>query len=114
MTTATIDAAEATRPCDPNELLHQIGARNIMAISGLPTRCRPHHTSDSDGPFVDGIVMPVRYGYTVEIVVAANDTYTVRRVFTRGGRRWVKTEETGVYCDEVGEAAYRASCYLDT
>jgi hypothetical protein len=35
----------------------------------------------------------------------------VRRVFRRAGREWIKGERDRVYCDEVGEVAYHASCF---
>ena len=87
---------------DAKTLLHQIGRGNVLAISG--------------GRYTvvgETLVLPIRYGYKVEIDLAANDTYTVRRVFVRGAQRFVKGEQTDVYADEVGEVAYRASCYLD-
>lgn len=59
------------------------------------------------------MTLPVHQGYRVEIDLAANDTYTVRRVFTRGAKTWIKGERTDVYCDEVGEVAYQASCYVN-
>jgi hypothetical protein len=90
------------RDLDVDALLAQIGRGNVLAISG--GRVRLTET---------GIVLPVAAGYRVEIDLEANDTYTVRRVFVRGARRFVKVERTNVYCDEVGEIAYRASCYLD-
>jgi hypothetical protein len=75
---------------------------NVLAISGGRVR--------SDG---DVLVLPVAHGYSVEVELHPSDTYIVRRVFTRSGRRAIKGEVTNVYCDELGEAAYRASCYLD-
>ena len=47
----------------------------------------------------------------VTVDLAGNDSYTVRRVFTRAGRTWVKGERTDIYCDQVGEQAYQASCF---
>lgn len=85
-------------------MIGQIGRGNILAISGG----RTHLVGDGH------IVLPVRYGYAVEVIYdAGSDTYTVCRTFTRGTKRWVKKQWTNVYCDEVGEIAYRASCYLD-
>lgn len=55
--------------------------------------------------------LPVGSGYSVTVDLAANDTYTVRRVFKRGAKVWVKGEQTEVYCDEVGEIAYQASSF---
>lgn len=82
--------------------LAQIGRMNVLAISG--------GRATRDG---DTLVLPVAHGYTVEVALATNDTYIVRRVFTRAGVRYVKGEATDVYCDELGEFAYRASCYHD-
>ena len=82
----------------------QIGRGNILAISGG----RIVKISETT------IALPVRYGYTVEVEYdRGSDTYNVRRIFARGLKRWVKAEWTTVYCDQVGEIAYRASCYLD-
>lgn len=82
----------------------QIGRMNILAISGGRVN-RVGYTALS---------FPVASGYSVEVeYVEGRDTYTVRRVFTRGAKRWVKGELADVYCDEVGEVAYRASCFRD-
>lgn len=84
--------------------LAQIGRRNLLAISGGRVQ--------RSGETI--VVLPVRYGYAVEVEYQpGSDTYTVRRTFTRGGRRWIKREWDHVYCDQVGEIAYRASCYRD-
>ena len=80
--------------------LAQIGRGNVLAISGGRFR--------QEG---DVLVLPVAHGYSVEVELDPSDTYTVRRVFTRSGAPTVKAEVTDVYCDEVGEMAYRASCY---
>jgi hypothetical protein len=88
---------------DVRTLLAQIGTGNVLAISGG----RVNRTK------ANAIALPVRYGYSVTIDLEANDTYTVRRVFARGAKRWIKREWTDVHASEVGEIAYRASCYLD-
>lgn len=98
----TTVAAPEFRDCDTRELIHQIGLINIRAISGGRITHRP-----------TGITLPVAYGYKVTIDLNADDTYTVRRVFQRGPRTWVKGEETSVYCDQVGDSAYRASCFVN-
>jgi hypothetical protein len=85
-------------------LLSQIGRMNVFAISGG----RKHLNA------VGSLVLPVSNGYSVEIDYSGgSDTYTVRRVFTRGIKRFVKGEISNVYCDQVGEIAYRASCFHD-
>jgi hypothetical protein len=55
--------------------------------------------------------LPVGSGYSVNIALDANDTYTVRRIFKRGAQTWVKGEQSNVYCDDIGEVAYYASCF---
>ena len=88
------------RECNTYELCAQIGRMNILAISGGRVLRRS-----------TGVTLPVHYGYSVTVDLAANDTYTVRRVFRRGNRSWIKGEVEGVYCEQVGEVAYRASCF---
>jgi hypothetical protein len=88
--------------CNATELVRQIGSRNIFAISGGRVGVRS-----------TGITLPVSAGYSVTIDLAGNDTYTVRRVFKRGMKTWIKGEITDVYCEELGEIAYKASCYVN-
>lgn len=92
--------AENFRECDARELARQIGPANIMAISGGRITVRQ-----------TGITLPVTQGYSVTVDLAGNDTYTVRRIFKRGPKTWIKGEEAGIYCDAVGDAAYRAACF---
>lgn len=88
------------------ELRAQIGAMNLTAISGG----RFWLTNGS-------AVLPVSNGYSVVIELDSDDTYTVRRLFTRKKKGeslptvYTKGERTHVYCDEVSEAAYYASCF---
>ena len=85
------------------EALRQIGRMNVLSISG------GRSSLDTDG----ALILPVGRGYSVRVILdEGSDTYTVQRVFTRAGVVRVKGERTWVYCDEVGEVAYRASCYL--
>jgi hypothetical protein len=93
---------------DERELLDQISMMNVFAISGG----RRGVMRDEDGEVTD-LILPVAYGYRVRISLAANDTYTVRREFVRGGKIYEKGRQEDVYCDEVGEVAYRASCYVN-
>jgi len=86
--------------CDAPELVRQIGRRNVLAISGGRVIGRS-----------TGITLPAGCGYSVTVDLAAGDTYVVRRVFGRAGKQWIKGERAGVSCDEVGEAAYYASCF---
>jgi hypothetical protein len=88
------------RPCDTQQTIEQIGRMNILAISG--GRIERRET---------GITLPVGAGYSVTVDLDWCDEYVVRRVFKRGAKVWIKGEQRGVYCDEVGEVAYRASSF---
>ena len=59
----------------------------------------------------DGIELPVSAGYSVRIHLTGCDDYTVERVFKRGAKEWIKGRRVRVYCDQLSEAAYRASCF---
>ena len=83
------------------ELLAQIGRMNVLAISG-------GRWSIADN---GSVRLPVGNGYSVEVELHPSDTYIVRRVFSRGAKRWVKGSVSDVYCDNVGEIAYEASCF---
>ena len=105
MTVEQTDSADrgpvpAFRPCDTQQTIEQIGRMNIMAISGLRVLRRE-----------TGVTLPVGNGYSVTVDLDWDDTYVVRRVFKRGAKVWIKGEQRNVYCDEVGEVAYRASCF---
>lgn len=93
-------------PMDTSETVAQIGRMNLLAISG--GRVQGLHNSENE---TVGIRLPVHFGYRVDVLLAGNDTYTVRRVFARAGKEWVKGEQAGVCCDELGGVAYVASCY---
>lgn len=98
--------------------VRQIGRINILAISGGRIVALDENT----------IALPVSSGYSVEVeYLPGPDLYEVRRVFTRRAPRprndpfapagpkvrTVKGRQTGLYADQIGEAAYQASCYKD-
>jgi hypothetical protein len=85
--------------CNAETLVAQIGMMNIFAISGGRVTVRP-----------TGITLPVSNGYSVEIDLA-NDTYTVQRIFTRGGKRFIKGIKEGIFCDSIAEQAIQASSF---
>jgi len=95
-----METAETFRPCDVQQMIAQIGRMNIMAISG--GRIERRET---------GITLPVGAGYSVTIDLDWDDTYVVSRVFKRGAKRWIKGTRRNIYYDEVGEVAYKASCF---
>lgn len=88
----------------PNEvqrtIMAQIGVGNILSISGGRVYV-----------IEDGIELPVSYGYRVRIRLTAADDYTVQRVLIRAGKEHLHGERTGVYCDQIGETAYRAGMF---
>lgn len=99
---------EGKERVDTKELLNQIGMWNVLAISGG----RKSVILNEEGEVTD-LILPVRYGYRVRINLAANDTYTVRREYVKGGKVYEKGKVEDVYCTEIGEVAYRASCYVN-
>jgi hypothetical protein len=88
------------RPEERVEIARQIGQMTILSISG-----------GRIGSLPDGIELPVSSGYRVRVRLTPMDTYTVERVFVRGGKEFAKGERTDVYFDEVGEAAYYAGMF---
>lgn len=100
MSTASVQQEDTFRDCDVQQTLEQIGRMNVLAISGGRVLRRS-----------TGITLPVDCGYSVTVDLAWNDTYTVRRVFKRGAKVWIKGELNDVYCTEVGEVAYQASSF---
>lgn len=101
------------RQCDPTEIIRQIGTMNIFAISGG----RWGSLRNSEHPTETiGVWLPCGVARMVEITLDFDDTYRVRRVrrVTRGSQRdhaIVESEVSGIYCDQVGEVAYSASCW---
>jgi len=91
------------------EALSQIGKMNVFAISGGRVKLDGRNEYNE----TRAIFLPVNCGYTVKIQLHANDTYTVQRIFERGGKVFLKGEMTGVYCEELGETCYKASCYYE-
>jgi hypothetical protein len=83
-------------------MTEQIGRMNVLAISG-GRRVAVSETV---------LELPVNHGYTVRVTYnPVPDLYTVERLLRRGGKETVKGTLTEVYCDELSEAAYGASCY---
>lgn len=81
-------------------ILRQIGHMNVLAISGGVVH-----------PLADGVSLRVGNGYYVEVRLTPADDYTVERVFKRNGKTFSHGKREQVYCDEVGETAYKASCF---
>ena len=96
------------RPFDEDELIDQIGRMNIFAISGG----RVGVTKNNQGETVE-VELKVGKGYRVSITLGWDDTWTVSRQFVRKGIVSDKGTLTGVFADQVGEIAYKASCFVN-
>lgn len=95
-----ITSRGGARDADAKVIRDQIGFGNVLAISGGRWLIQKH-----------GIRLPVSNGYSVVVTYEDNDTYTVTREFERGAKVFTKGERTDVYAEELGEVAYRASCF---
>ena len=96
------------RPFNEDELIDQIGRMNIFAISGG----RVGVTKNNQGESVE-VELKVGKGYRVSISLGWDDTWTVSRQFVRKGVVSDKGTLTGVFADQVGEIAYKASCFVN-
>ena len=100
------------RPCDHRVIAEQIGAMTILAVSG--GRAFPIYSNDSNDTV--GLRLPIDGTRRVDIILDWMDTYSVRRVrtITSGPKRGIDViefEQSDVFCDEVGEVTYSASCW---
>ena len=85
-------------------MVRQIGRMTILGVSGGRIR-RIDETT---------ISLPIGRGYSVEVTYDRGfDGYSVRRVFTRGPKRWVKGEVDHVYFDTLSDTVYDASCFVN-
>lgn len=96
------------RPFDVKVLTQQIGMMNLFAISGGRVRGIVNEENE-----VIRVELPVGHGYRVAIELGWDDTYTIKREFVRGSKVFNKGTLEGIYCDEIGEMAYQASCYVN-
>lgn len=99
------------RTCDAREVLSQIGTMTVLAVSGG----RVSVIRDNEGEPI-GVSLPCGTNRTVEVTLSFWDTYTVRRYRTivngaRRGESIVEHEATDIYCDQISEAVYTASCW---
>ena len=94
------------RPFNEDELINQIGRMNVFAISGG----RVGVIVNNQGETIE-VQLPVSNGYRVSITLGWNDTWTVSRQFVRKGVVSDKGTLENVYCEQVGEIAYKASCF---
>lgn len=99
------------RPCDASEVVRQVGTMTTLAVSGG----RVVALNNEEGENV-GVLLPCGESRAVEVVLDWMDLYTVRRVrlVTKGANRGsvvVEAESRDIYCDQLAEVVYRASCW---
>ena len=94
------------RPFDSKVLIAQIGHMNVLSISGG----RIVNVINNEGETVQ-VLLPVSNGYRVSVELDWDDTYVVKRQYVRKGFVTDKGVAENVYFDEVGEVAYKASCF---
>jgi hypothetical protein len=88
-------------------MVGQIARMTLFAISGGRVEAIEH-----------GIRLPNAHGYSVTVELDANDTYVVRRLFTRKPKgelvpvTYLHGEAREVYCERLSEVCYYASCYV--
>lgn len=93
------------RPFDEETLIEQIGMMNVLTISGGRVE-----VVKKKGETVE-VILPVSNGYQVSISLGWNDLYTVSRQYVRSGLISNKGTLADIFCDNVGEIAYQASCF---
>jgi hypothetical protein len=90
------------RTSNPEILVNQIGLDVVFSVSGGRMMIRE-----------TGLDLPVARGYRVEIDLAANDTYTVKRTYNKGVTRSIKGEMTDILFTELPLAVLRAADYTN-
>lgn len=111
MTLAVSRQGQDYRPCNTAEIMAQIGTMNVLAVSGG----RAVNIRNEDGETV-GVLLPCGESRAVEVVLDWLDLYTVRRVrlVNKGAERGtvvIEATSEEVYCDQLAEVVYRASCW---
>ena len=87
-------------------IIEQIGAMTVLAICGGRLKATGLYTIE----FKDSSA-----GHLVAVTYdRATDLYTVERLYRRAGKTWNKGTRTGVYCDQLSDACYEASCWNGT
>lgn len=99
------------RPCDIETLVGQVGRRTVLGVSG-----GRFMTIDNEEGETVGALFLVGQSRAVEVVLDWSDTYSVRRVRrvasgNDAGSVVVEDETTDVYCEQLSEAVWSASCW---
>lgn len=82
------------------ELVKQIGWSTVLGVSGGRVQVSPA-----------AVQFPVSNGYSVMVQLHWNDTYTVTRILKRGAKAFIKGRVEGLYCEQMSEAVWKASCF---
>ena len=85
-------------------MMDQIGERTLLAVSGGRYIVRDSET----------LRLPAGSGYHVDIRYnRGQDLYEVTRAFVRDGITHAKGTRTGIFCDQLAETVWDASCYVN-
>ena len=83
-------------------MMDQIGERTLLAVSGGRYIVRDSET----------LRLPAGCGYAVDVRYnRGDDLYEVTRAFVRDGLTYTKGTRTGIYCDQLAETVWDASCF---
>ena len=92
----------------------QIGFWNIGAISGGRVYIDGATYNEKYGT-TQQVEFPVAYGYRVRVTLGWDDTWTVSRVIVKNTKKGIseviKGTLEGIYPENIGEVAYKASCF---
>jgi hypothetical protein len=111
MATTAVERLREGRPCEAREIIRQIGALNLLGVSGGRWAViRDSHDDEI------GVRMPCGTNREIEVILSFWDTYIVRRYRTivkgeRRGQDIMEFEAQDVYCTEVGETVWQASIW---
>lgn len=99
------------RPCDPKVIIQQMGVPTFFAVCGGKWTAVVNKDNETVG-----VLMPTSGSRMVEVILDWMDTYTVRRtrIVTHGDKRGdivVESETQMVYCDQLNEVVWQASCW---
>lgn len=98
------------RECDPTVIRQQIGGRTFLGV------CGGKWAKINDYSFPCGVILFLGSSRALEVILDFDDTYKVRRnrLVTHGvnkGDIITESETKGVYCEDLSEAVWSASCW---
>ena len=98
------------RECDPTVIRQQIGGMTFLGV------CGGKWAKIMDHSYSCGVILFLGESRALEVILDYDDTYKVRRnrLVTSGkdkGEIVIESETSGVYCDQLTEVVWSASCW---